>query len=642
LKFKISCLLVFIGLSFNVLAQKSAKIEQLEAQIKKAKNKAEKCYLYSRISFEYGEIEPEIAQKYIDSCKVISENLKIDSLTISYLHANGQQLYILTKFDASRIEYQKMANLAEKNKRWENFGFACMGIAGCFQMENKLMPAIKYYNLATNAFEKTNNKIMTIRSTKRKASFLIQSKSYESGIKLLKSCATSFQILKNIEDLANTYGSIGWAYRNYGKNDSAIFYLKKAGVEFNKISNKLMVPIVTTEIGKAYAENKNYNEALKYYKQAENEIAILNIKNYSHADALNNYISQTYIALNRYNEALPYTRKALELAKIGKDDEEQEDANYNMAIVFKNLGYFKESIQKFEIYDSLRFKIEDAKERQNAANAIEKYQGEKKEQQIKLQNAIIDKKNQQLWSIAGFSALLSLLFYLLYNRFIIKQKAKHAAEKANEQFLATQAVLDGEERERKRIAADLHDGVGQTIMALKMNLLGINDYIQFANPKAKEIFDKALDLASESAKEVRSISHQMMPNALIKSGLASAIREFLGNLDTQNIKINLEVNNLQEALDPTIEKVLYRVLQEAVNNVIKHAKATELNIFIDKNTDQIIAKIIDNGQGFDTTKLADGIGMKNIYDRVAFLKGKVNVQSTPKVGTQIQIEIPIA
>jgi signal transduction histidine kinase len=178
-------------------------------------------------------------------------------------------------------------------------------------------------------------------------------------------------------------------------------------------------------------------------------------------------------------------------------------------------------------------------------------------------------------------------------------------------------------------------------MALKMNLMGIHDYIEFKNPKAKNVFEKVLDLATESAKEVRSISHLMMPNALIKSGLSLAVREFVGRVEAPSLKINLDVSNLNELLEPNAEKVLYRVIQESVTNVIKHAEASQLNIMIRQTKSTIEAAIEDNGRGFEPKGVDyEGIGLKNIRDRVAFLKGNVEINSEIGKGTKLKIEIP--
>jgi signal transduction histidine kinase len=135
-----------------------------------------------------------------------------------------------------------------------------------------------------------------------------------------------------------------------------------------------------------------------------------------------------------------------------------------------------------------------------------------------------------------------------------------------------------------------------------------------------------------------------MPNALLKSGLANAVREFLDKIDNRVIKINLYTEGLNERLDSNIETVLYRVIQECVNNVIKHSGAGQLDISLLKDTDGISATIEDNGRGFDVTdkQKFEGIGLKNIRSRVGFLKGTVDFDSSPGKGTLVAIHVPVA
>jgi two-component system, NarL family, sensor kinase len=136
----------------------------------------------------------------------------------------------------------------------------------------------------------------------------------------------------------------------------------------------------------------------------------------------------------------------------------------------------------------------------------------------------------------------------------------------------------------------------------------------------------------------------MMPNALLKSGLASAVKEFLDKIDNRIIKINLHTEGLQERLDSNTETVLYRVIQECVNNVIKHSGANNLDISLIKDADGIAATVEDNGRGFDINdkQKFEGIGLKNISSRVAFLKGTVDFDSSPGKGTLVAIHVPIA
>jgi signal transduction histidine kinase len=205
------------------------------------------------------------------------------------------------------------------------------------------------------------------------------------------------------------------------------------------------------------------------------------------------------------------------------------------------------------------------------------------------------------------------------------------------------AVIEAEEAERQRIAKDLHDGVGQMMSAAKMNLSAYESNVHFKDEEEKEGFEKIIALVDESCKEVRAVSHNMMPNALLKNSLASAIREFIDKLDQKILQVHLYTEGLEERLDSNVETVLYRVIQECVNNVIKHADANTLDISIIKEANEIIATIEDNGKGFDTTdkEKFDGIGLKNIRTRVEYLKGTVDFDSSPNKGTLVALHVPL-
>jgi signal transduction histidine kinase len=280
-----------------------------------------------------------------------------------------------------------------------------------------------------------------------------------------------------------------------------------------------------------------------------------------------------------------------------------------------------------------------------------KYQAAKKDKEIaqeKKENIRKEyelvKKQYWLYGTIGLALLGGLLGYSWYRRYRLRQEKKLQDEVIRQQDLATRAVIVAEENERKRIAAELHDGVGQMMSAAKMNLSAFENELQFTSEQQKQSFDKTLSLIDESCKEVRSVSHQMMPNALLKSGLASAIKEFLDKIDSRVIKINLHTEGLNERLDSNTETVLYRVIQECVNNVIKHSGATLLDISLINDKDGISATVEDNGRGFDINdkQKFDGIGLKNIVTRIQYLKGTIDFDAAPGKGTLVAIHVPAA
>lgn len=271
-----------------------------------------------------------------------------------------------------------------------------------------------------------------------------------------------------------------------------------------------------------------------------------------------------------------------------------------------------------------------------------KYESIKQEQQIQQQRNRIRFQNYLIIGISGLVLLAALLFYSQYRRGRLRQESKLTSELLKQQELAVKAVIEAEENERQRIARDLHDGIGQMMSAAKMNLSALQSQMQFSTEEQKQSLEIAIGLVDESCKEIRTVSHIMMPNALLKNNLASAIRDFVNKLSNKNITATVYAEGLDQRLDANVETVLYRVVQECVQNAIRHSGATRLDISLVRDKDGISGTIEDNGKGFDVYVLhhAGGIGLKNIISRIDYLKGTVDFDSSPGRGTVVSLHIP--
>lgn len=454
------------------------------------------------------------------------------------------------------------------------------------------------------------------------------------------------QALKHKELIGDGFNRLGYAFEIRGKNDSALYYYKK-GLNINiELKNKIGTSYAYESLAGILNKEKKYTEALQHLRlsyQLRKEVQ----DKFAQSISLIN-MGETYKLLNRTDSAIYYAQKALQLSSEIKFLDLVAYSNNFIADIYKERGDFKNALlykeQNYTIKDSI-FNIGKSKQ---IAELDRKYQTEKHQQQIKIlgQNATINslkiKQRNILLLISGIVIVTgAIITYFIFNRRKLKAKAELQTEIIKQQDIASRAVLDAEERERRRIAGDLHDGVGQMLSAALMNLNGLFSKLSLSNETNLQA-EKALALVNESYDEMRSISHQMMPNALIKSGLASAVKEFIGKLDKDKLKVTLETVGLNERLDEQTETVIYRVIQETVNNVVKHANANKLDIQIIKDEDGISVTIEDNGKGFskDKVDLKSGIGLSNIYSRVEFLKGTVDIDSTEGRGTLVAIHIP--
>jgi len=203
--------------------------------------------------------------------------------------------------------------------------------------------------------------------------------------------------------------------------------------------------------------------------------------------------------------------------------------------------------------------------------------------------------------------------------------------------------MRAEEDERKRIAADLHDSVAQKMVVAKLNLEAFETYFPAFNKEQQHVFNSIASLVDESCTEVRDLSHSMMPQAFFKSGLTDSIKSFLDKIDNKKLLIKFNAEGSLEHVDDSTGVMIYRIIQECIQNVLKHAKATTLDISIIAENEALDIIIEDNGIGFNTGISAEGAGtgIKNIQSRIAFLNGKSEISSSPGAGTVIAFYIPL-
>lgn len=480
--------------------------------------------------------------------------------------------------------------------------------------------------------------------------------------------------------IAKLQHNVGWAYMELNQFDEAIHHFKSAIQTIENNNLRIKFAPTYNNLASCYGAVKKYDSLYKFAKIA---ITIAHDQNNYAAEANGwNILGTAYNAQKKFTEALNCFLKAKPLrdkagdpfyivsdlsvlselyANMNRPEEgllagkealkivQEQNMQAKLPMVYKAIAMNYEKANNFSEAASYYKKINDLKDSiytnasQEAMAEMEtKYETEKKERIIQEQEFKLKQKNYFIAAVSSFLLLSIILAWLLYNRRKLKEKALLQEAVLQQQQLAAAAILQAEENERQRIAKDLHDGVGQMMSAAKMNLSAFENGLQFRDDEQKNSFDRIISLVDESCKEVRTVSHQMMPNVLLKSGLGKAVTEFLDKIDQKVLKINLYTEGLNENIDENIEIVLYRVLQESVNNVIKHSGATELDISLVKETEGITATIEDNGKGFDIHHLSEkaGIGLKNMRARVEYLKGTIDFDSSPGKGTLVAIFIP--
>lgn len=471
---------------------------------------------------------------------------------------------------------------------------------------------------------------------------------FENADNVIKKAITFSIAAKDTSGLATSLNNRGLIFLDKGISDSAIFFFTASLNLYKSINDKNGMAYSLDYLSSAQSDKADYKNSLITLNESVKLRKGLGDKT-GEAIAINN-IGEIYLKQKLPEKAASCFLEAIKMAQqINFIDLEMYACNM-LAQTYELQGKYKEAFTAQTQYVALNKKEQDDKKTKAIEELQTQYETNKKEQQIKslnyqstIQQLRISKKNSIIYIIATGFLLVIFSCWQFYRRYKTKQENRLKTTIIQQQDIASRSIIDAEERERKRIAGDLHDGVGQLFSTVKMNMEILKERFLVKQPDANILAQKTMALIDESCAEVRSIAHQIMPNALIKSGLVSALRDFINKIPSDKLKISIEAKGLNERLENNMETVLYRVIQESVNNVIKHAQATELDIVLLCDAEEITVSIEDNGKGFDVKDKINftGIGLKNMASRIEFLKGSFEVSSSQGKGTLVAIHIPI-
>ncbi|HVW95660.1 MAG TPA: sensor histidine kinase [Mucilaginibacter sp.] len=238
--------------------------------------------------------------------------------------------------------------------------------------------------------------------------------------------------------------------------------------------------------------------------------------------------------------------------------------------------------------------------------------------------------------------LIGFLFFfvILYQRKMIKNQVVLRKLNEEKQTDLLKAVFETQESERKRLAEDLHDSVGQVLSTIKLNLHRLNK--GGVSPDKEPLLAGTRKLTDECILEIRNIIHNVLPPVLTDYGLREAVEGLCLKMEkTTNVKVHCKNNLDEQRLPPKIELALYRMAQELFSNAIKHADATIIHLTLTRDNGTLVMEFKDNGKGFNIDEVKHGFGLKNIQSRVQLINGEVNVYTKPKSGTITIIRVPV-
>lgn len=569
-----------------------------------------------------------------------------DSVWIARYH-EALGIYYQQKGEYNKAKEEQLISL-KIGEQLENSlltGKANKNIGVLYFVTGDLEVAMDYFFKARDISYKSRDTLTGVISDLKIGQTYWQLKDYKKAMNQVGKCIEIAEKRKlNNDVLSDIYLEKGNMFLMFGKLDASLESYKKAEKLTNTTGHLEGIATIYSNMGAIYFYKNDLNKAIEYYKKSLVKAEEVQDKVSIGIAKMN--LGEAYYNINKFKQSERELKESLHLFK-GLKDKLNLVGNYNYLYELETKrNNSKKALEYFKLKTVYRDSILNENNLAKISSLEVKYQTAEKEKQITAQDlklqtqkaTIASQRNTQLLLVSGLGFLIlgGLLFYNR-NKAKQKQELQNAVLKEKERGFAT--VIKASEDERNRISKDLHDGIGQEMAALKMSINHLKD--KETDDAKKEQIDKILKNCARSADEIRIISHQMMPRSLMENGLIEAIEYLLqSTFELSDIKYKFEYFDINQRFDERIEISLYRVLQELVNNIVKHANASEVNVLLSKQGNNLVFFVEDNGVGMQN-KSKRGHGVLNIKSRIDMIKGSINYQPTTNSGTTAIITIPI-
>lgn len=604
--------------------------------------------------------------------------------------------------DSARSLLHQAIRISVSGGKFNKTGEALSSIGSSFLRTDNYDSALYYYNKAELYFKKAGSDEGRLNAAINRMSMgtvALQRGDHQTAIHYYLQAINSLEKSSFIEkwtNLVTAYTNVGLVYNDLKQYDKALYYQQKAlklcdmhQVEAEKtVQVRLLVAldfinlkqfdsalrqlnqayplskkinsgyIFATQYGiqgKYFKEQKMYDSAMVAYRRSL--LYARNTHNLFQQANMLQQLGMVYAELKAYPESISNFLPSLAISqKIGDKIRESVSLKY-LSELYADTKNEKKAVRYYQAYVKLKDSLNEAANKKNINEIENRYQAQKKADSIlllqktnQLQALSLHKKKIQNMALLVGSVLIIVLAAMLYKNFKRKnQLLKQAGELKNkrirelekeQQLVVMQSVLQGQEEERSRLARDLHDGVGGLLSGIKLSLSTMRGNVYLSEENAQSVNNVIVQLDNSIA-ELRRVSHNMMPETLIKYGLKEALENYCENLNLSgSLKVQLQTYGMEKRIEQNTEIIVYRIAQELLNNVIKHAGATKVLIQLLRKGNRFNLTIEDDGRGFDIKNLEGntGAGLANVKARTEYLGGTLDVHSVIGAGTSVNIE----
>ncbi|WP_254659582.1 ATP-binding protein [Mucilaginibacter sp. PPCGB 2223] len=594
--------------------------------------------------------------------------------------------FFYTQSDSAFYYLNKAMALAKRTNN--NIGYAyCLKNEGdLYAINGESKKAVMYYKQGLAAFKKSKENVLYIKILSNLAITYKNLGALDSAMQTFDQVSAAFKNnLHTHQDsiaLAVHYIQLFDTYRVQGFKDDALFYGEKAytlsktinyergigyglyveGLKYYQADPALALKYCNKALDIAVLKNISelqvFVRSLKAdifinagkYRQAEEEL--LKDTHYTAGSirlVTNSKLAKVYYYLKDYQRALGCYQYAITLAYGLGYRSEIASTLENGIDIYQKLGNYKTAFVLLKKHEQVQSEMASDKLKLDYERSALKFRAAEKDKQLAQNRLTIEEKDNRLkrQSLLIMSSIFIIVLLIIVALLIYHQQKKLQAQRIKnlesaKKIQMLDAAMSGEEKERKRIAENLHDGIGGLLSAVKMRFsIFKNEYPEL---KASGAYNKAIAMLDDASAEIRKTAHNLMPDMLVRFGLDEALQVFCDNLNQFNqLKIRYECIGEIGRFNKNVELMIYRMVQELINNTIKHSNAKNAYVQLSRQRNVLSVSIEDDGCGFDKQSLqtAKGMGLNAIEDRINSLGGMLEIDSTLGNGVYIYFELDI-
>jgi signal transduction histidine kinase len=644
---------------------------------KKAYTNATKAAsLATRIKYAKGVARSLRAQSYywnqqqqLDSAFLklqIAKRLEVQAKNYKGLFAVYNTEALLFKrnelYDEALEVYQKALEINDSSITKKQRVRMHTNVGNVYTRQSRYDKAIYHYQQSLFLLHPDSTSRETIRTYNNLGNVYSLSSDYVLAERFYKKALQQYIATQNEVEIAKLYNNLGALFYEKGEDVISLEYFKKSLLLKEKLQDSSALVDGYVNVAELYSE-RNIPLALDYLDMAKNYVT--QEDSITNATKIHLSKSAIFLAQNRVVNAKKELQQAMLLSKdIDEFTRNRYFAKMQAAIAFAERNYrqaYKHRIAYEKLNDSVfnEEKLWDIAAIQRASQAqAKKAEVSLLEKEKALADEIALRKQQENKTLYTFLIVFGLIVVLVsIIAFYFYKLKKTTSQLARQQELLLKeriqnlvndqeiqiinASLAAREKEKASISKELHNNIGSLLTSMNFHFQAFDEKIVSAHKGTKKLYDKTLQIIQTITHEIRSISHRFDQDPVPEFDLKTAVTNFSEKVASDQLKVHTAIHGLEQFQNSQISIFIFRILQELVNNTIKHANATTLTIYITKNEDAINIMVEDDGKGFEMEQLTNGIGLKNLRKEVILMDGNCDIDSNPERGTTINIDIPI-